>query len=258
MNPNGILLDLDGTLYIGGALIPGAREAIELLRERGVPFLFATNTTRLSRRGLRERLSRLGLEADPDRIHTGLMAARAWLLERGHRRVLPLLAEPAREDLSDLELVQERADAVLIGDLGSEWSYELLERAFRELMAGASLVAINRNRYWQTEDGLSLDAGPFVVALEYAASTTATVLGKPSRAFYEAAASRLGLPPAEIAMIGDDLEGDVEGAQKTGLRGVLVRTGKFRERDLAGSVRPDAVLDSIAEVSRLFTGTTPL
>jgi HAD superfamily hydrolase (TIGR01458 family) len=252
MKPNGILLDLDGTLYVGESLIPGAREAIELLRERAIPFLFATNTTRLSRRSLHDRMSRLGLEADPDQIHTGLMAARSWLLSRGRKRILPLLPDTAWEDLEGLELVTDRADAILVGDLGPAWTFERLNRAFRLLMDGAALVTINRNRYWQTEDGLTLDAGPFVTALEYAASTSATVIGKPSLAFYEAAASKLGLPAAEISMIGDDIEGDVEGAQKAGLRGVLVRTGKFREQDLAGTIRPDAVLDSIAEISQLI------
>lgn len=252
MKPNGILLDLDGTLYVGDSLIPGAREAVELLRDRGIPLLFATNTTRLSRRSLHERMAGLGIEANPDQIHTGLMAARSWLLSRGHNRVLPLLPDTAWEDLAGLDLVTERADAILVGDLGPQWTFELLNRAFRQLMEGAALVAINRNRYWQTEDGLTLDAGPFVTALEYAASTSATVIGKPSRAFYEAAASQLGLPPAEIAMIGDDIEGDVEGAQNAGLRGVLVRTGKFRAQDLAGAIRPEAVIDSIADIAQLF------
>jgi HAD superfamily hydrolase (TIGR01458 family) len=256
MNVRGVLLDLDGTLYIGNSLLSGAADAIGELRARGIPFLFATNTTRLSRTGLRERLLRLGIEATPDRIHTGLIAAAAWLRTSGHRRVLPLLVDSAMQDLGDLEVIRpsgtDRADAVLVGDLGDKCSYELLNRAFRELMEGAALVAVNRNRYWRTETGLSLDAGPFVIALEYAAGVSATIVGKPSRSFFEAAASSLGLPPSEIAMVGDDIAGDVGGAQEAGLIGVLVRTGKFREQDLAGEVQPDYVLDSIAELSRVF------
>jgi HAD superfamily hydrolase (TIGR01458 family) len=256
MSVRGVLLDLDGTLYVGNSSLPGAGDAIAELRARNIPFLFATNTTRLSRARLCERLSRFGIEATSDQIHTGLIAAGAWLRSQGTRRVFPLLVASAMEDLGDLEIIRpsgtDRVDAVLVGDLGDEWSYELLNRAFRHLMEGAALVAVNRNRYWRTETGLSLDAGPFVTALEYAAGVSATIVGKPSRSFFEAAASSLGLPPSEIAMVGDDIGGDVEGAQEAGLIGVLVRTGKFREQDLAGEIQPDCVLDSIAELPRLF------
>jgi phospholysine phosphohistidine inorganic pyrophosphate phosphatase len=252
----GLLLDLDGTVYVGSSLLPGAAEAIQYIKDRGTPFLFSTNTTRLSRQGLHDRLVGLGIEVAPEQIHTGLMAAGAWLRSASHRTVFPLLVESALEDLSDFELIRSSdgrpADAVLVGDLGGEWSYALLNEAFRHLMEGAVLVAINRNRYWRTEDGLSLDAGPFVSALEFAAGVPATVVGKPARSFYESAAASLGVPPTEAAMVGDDIAGDVFGAQEAGLKGVLVRTGKFRDEDLAGTIRPDFVLDSIAELSKLL------
>jgi HAD superfamily hydrolase (TIGR01458 family) len=252
----GLLLDLDGTLNVGDSLVEGAAGAIEALRRRGIPFSFATNTTRLSRRLLRERIARMGIDVPEAMVHTAPRAAAGWLASQGHRRVLPLLCPDAFEDLDAFDLVDPESgapvDAVLVGDLGDAWSYRLLNHAFRRIMDGAALVAINRNRYWRTEDGLSLDAGPFVAALEHAAGVSATVVGKPSRSFYESALSALGLAAGEVAMVGDDLEGDVAGAQRHGLLGILVRTGKFREADLGKGVRPDRVLDSIAEILSLF------
>ena len=124
----------------------------------------------------------------------------------------------------------------------------LLQEAFDLLLSGAALVALSRDRYFRQGERLALDAGPFVAALEYAANTSAEIAGKPSRAFYAAAVSSLNLPlDRSIAMVGDDLWSDVEGAQRAGLQGWLVRTGKFREEVLqGGSVRPDRVLESVA------------
>src|SRR5690606_19090550 len=121
---------------------------------------------------------------------------------------------------------------VVIGDLGEGWSFSRLNAAFRQVLGGATLLALQKNRYWRTGDGLSLDAGPFVAALEYATGVEAVVVGKPSEDFFRLAAASMALPPDRITVIGDDLESDVGGAQAAGMRGILVRTGKFREESL--------------------------
>ncbi|HEX7337840.1 MAG TPA: HAD hydrolase-like protein, partial [Gemmatimonadales bacterium] len=166
--------------------------------------------------------------------------------------------EPALEDMTGLELGGGtsgrprflRPDAILLGDLGERWSYQLLQEAFEYLMAGASLIALSRDRYWFRGDRLALDAGPFVAALEYAADRRAAVAGKPSPGFYAAALGSLGLQPtAAAAMVGDDLWSDVRGAQQAGLQGWLVRTGKYREAALRESgITPDRILDSVAAI----------
>ena len=140
--------------------------------------------------------------------------------------------------------------AVMVGDLGERWSYGLLQEAFEYVMAGAELIALSRDRYWWDQDRLALDAGPFVAALEFATGKSAMVAGKPSPSFYAAALQSLGVQPAgSVAMIGDDLWSDVEGAQRAGLQGWLVRTGKYRETALTESaVLPDRILDSVAEL----------
>jgi HAD superfamily hydrolase (TIGR01458 family) len=142
---------------------------------------------------------------------------------------------------------------VIVGDLGDGWDYDVLNGAFRQLMDGAELIALQKNRYWETAEGLSLDAGPFVSALEYATGREAEVVGKPSDAFFELALSDLGVNAGGAAMVGDDVEADIGGALDAGLAGILVRTGKYRE-DLVSSsgVEPTATVDSIADVPPLL------
>lgn len=251
-----LLLDLDGTLYGEAGAVPGAPEALAALRRRGVPLRFVTNTTRRSRRLLAERLAAYGLVARPEEIVTAVMAAVASLRARGVRRVAPFVAEATLEDLAGFELDGPTPEVVLVGDLGEEWDFVRLNRAFHHLMDGAELVALQRDRYWQRGDGLALDAGPFVAALEYASGRTATVAGKPSKAFFQAALATLSADgitgPEGVVMVGDDLWGDIEGAHGAGLAAWLVRTGKFREDVYARSgIVADGVIGSVAELPGL-------
>lgn len=222
----GLLIDLDGTVTQAGALIPGAAAAIAELRERGIPFLFTTNTSRKSRRAVTGSLRDLGLELTEGEVFTAPVAAAGWLERQGLRRVQLLVPDSTREDFAAFEVTEEEPEAVLVGDLGEGFTFERLDRAFRSLCGGAQLVAIQKNRFWLTEKGPTLDAGPFVAALEYAAATEAVLVGKPSPAFFQTAAAGLGVAPEELAVVGDDPESDVRGAREAGLVTVQVRTGK--------------------------------
>jgi HAD superfamily hydrolase (TIGR01458 family) len=256
--PQGYLLDLDGTLYAGGAAIPGAVTALARLREQHVPLRLVTNTTSRSRRVLVERLRGYGFEVSPEELFTATLAAKVLASTAGYQSIAPFLPEPALEDLAELELAggtSNRAQsgtpqAVMVGDLGDRWNYALLQEAFEYIMAGADLIALSRDRYWLSQNRLTLNAGPFVAALEFATGKSAVVAGKPSLSFYATAVLSLGVGPANsVAMIGDDLWSDVEGAQRAGLQGWLVRTGKYRENALRdGAIRPDRILDSIADL----------
>ena len=254
-SPVAYLLDLDGTLYAGGAAVPGAPETLRRLRRGGVPFRLVTNTTSRSRSVLVDRMRGYGFAVEPEEVFTATLAGAALAREAGHGILAPFLPEPALEDLAGFELVGGtsgraggRPEAVLLGDLGEGWTYAALQEAFEHVMGGAAVIALSRDRYWQRGDRLALDAGPFVRALEYATGVEARVAGKPSSAFYAAALASLGLrPSAGAAMVGDDLWSDVEGAQRAGLQGWLVRTGKFREETLRDAgVTPDRVLSSVA------------
>jgi phospholysine phosphohistidine inorganic pyrophosphate phosphatase len=255
--PKALLFDLDGTLYTDAGAIPGAVEALAELRRRGVPLRFVTNTTRRSRRRLAERLVGYGFEARPEQVVTSVMAGVALLGERGWRRVAAFVAEAALEDFAAFELDSARPEAVVIGDLGDAWDFATLNRAFHFLMDGAELIALHRDRYWLRGDGLALDAGPFVAALEFATGKTATVCGKPSATFYRAALDALRTDFAgragDVVMVGDDLWGDVEGAQRSGLKAWMVSTGKFRDDVLATSgIVPDRLMNSVAELPGLL------
>ena len=225
-----LLIDIDGVLHVGSEPIEGARQALDVLRARSVPFRLVTNTTSRSRRLVVERLVAMGLDIAEAEVLTPAALAVRHCRDRGYARVALHVAPALREDLAGLNDVRSGdVEAVIVGDLGEEFTYERLNTIFRQLHDGAELVALQRNRVWQREDGLVLDAGPFVVALESAMGREATVIGKPSPAFFDAALAELGVEAADTAMVGDDVEADVGGALDAGLDAVLVRTGKVRD-----------------------------
>ncbi len=248
-----VLLDLEGTLYEAGRPVEGASRALEVLARSGIPCSFVTNTTSRPRRALAAELSAMGLPAEPSRIFTAPAAGRALLLERGWRRADLLVKEAVLEDFAGVEEDAEAPDAVVLGDLGEDTTFAILNRAFRHILSGAAFVTLARNRYYRGKDGLLLDQGPFAAALEYATDREAILAGKPAPEFFARALDPLGVTPAEALVVGDDVESDIAGAQRAGMRGALVRTGKFRTEELARSgVSPDAVLDSVADLPRLL------
>jgi HAD superfamily hydrolase (TIGR01458 family) len=253
VTPGALLLDIDGTLYVGDDAVPGAPAAVQLLQGRGIPIRYLTNTTRFSRHELASRLRALGFPAADEQLFTAPVAAAAWLARERVRRIALYVPESTLADFRDFEMVDERPEAVVVGDLGEAWSFATLNRAFRQLLEGARLVALQRNRYWRTPDGLTLDAGAFVAALEFGAAVQAVVVGKPSAEFFRLAAASLPAAAAPPVVVGDDIETDIEGARAAGLPAILVRTGKFRASDLQASLtRPDAVIDSVADLPGLF------
>ncbi|HUY71171.1 MAG TPA: TIGR01458 family HAD-type hydrolase [Gaiellaceae bacterium] len=247
-----ILLDVDGVLHVSGEPIPGAIDAVRRLRTSGHRIRFITNSTTMSRRQLGESLRAIGFAIDDDELQTtGLVASRVL----AGKRVLALTMPGLLEDLDGLQLIGMNADAVLVGgadeseEPGRIYSYLNLNRAVLELLAGADLYCLHRNRWWQTADGPRLDAGALVAGLEYASGIEATVLGKPSPEYFAAALEALDADSELTWMVGDDLEGDIAGGQAAGMRTVLVRTGKFRPDDLEHTrVSPDGIVSSIAQL----------
>ena len=266
--PAGFLFDLEGTIYQGDVLLPGAREAVAGLAERGIPTGFVTNTTSRSRAMLVARLAVLGIVVRPEQFTTAPRAALRIAEQRGWTRICPLLPSAALEDLAPLVFrggvadmddglsTPEGApapDAIILGDLGARWSFSLLQEAFTYIQQGSTLIACSRDRFYRQAHGLVLDAGPFVAALEYATGATALLAGKPSAAIFEAAAESLGVPleaRQEVVMIGDDLRTDVAGAREAGLTAWAVRTGKFADDDIDRfGVRPDRILTDLRELA---------
>lgn len=247
-----LLIDLDGTVHFKGELIAGAAEAIERLRENGLRLLFLTNIDSASPQEIAERLERVGLEIDPAEIMNPLQAGRAYVQNRTGRVFCLMPKHLARE----FDFPGRGADPVrfvVVGDPRENGSYAELNAAFRHIMNGAEIVALQKGRFFYTADGVNLDTGAVVAMLEYAASRQAVVIGKPSAAFFSAALERVGVQANEVAVVGDDIYSDIAGAAGMKMPSVLVRTGKSSQQPpLPEGPQPTWTIDSIAGLPGLL------
>ncbi len=247
----GFLIDLDGVLYVGGKAIKGAQESIDLLKDRKYAFRFVSNTTRTCRNTIAGQLSSLGFDIPVEYIFTPPLAAVAWLKNAGKHRCYLLTTGDVYRDFEHEGFCNPGTiiDFVIIGDAGDRLTYDNLNTAFRHVMNGAEMIALEKDRYWMAPGGLSLSAGPFVQALEFATGKTATIVGKPSKTFFDLALQDMGLRADQAAMIGDDILTDIGGARSIGMQGILVRTGKYRKDAVVNTgVKPSRVIDSIAQL----------
>jgi len=265
----GFLLDLDGVVILAGGPIAGAAEAIATLDRRAIPYRIVTNTSLMSRRLMSAWGARHGLDLPPERILSALSLSAAYTRRRHPDAPLFVLAsDDARSEFHGQHLLTDEqagrpgasAAAVVIGDSPESATYDNLNHAFRLVRGGAELIGMHRNPWWLTPEGPTLDSGAFVTGLEFATGRRATVIGKPSPAFFREAAGELlpslpGASRSDLAMVGDDVFSDVLAAQRLGLRGIFVRSGKHGDQELAsaaarrrGGGRPTAVADSLADV----------
>lgn len=242
----GILIDLDGVLYVGGQPIEGAIEALNAIKSAGFQCRFVTNTSTLSVISIQQKLHRLGFEVALDEIMSAPQAAVNYLNQQNNPVCMLLLADDVKQDFSAFVQSDTEANVIVVGDIGDAWTYALLNQVFDRLMDGATLLAMHKSRFWQTEKGLQMDIGAFIAGLEYASQTESLIIGKPSQAFFQAALDSLQLKAGEVIMVGDDIDSDIGGAQEAGMTGVLVRTGKYRADYVSKSqVQPETVIDSI-------------
>jgi HAD superfamily hydrolase (TIGR01458 family) len=245
----GLLFDLDGVLYVGSRVIEGAIDAVERIRSSGIPCRFVTNTSTLSLDSLQQKINSLGFSIPKQELISAPQAALLFLQQQSDPVCRLLLAEDVKQDFKGFRQSDTDAEYIIVGDIGDAWSYRLMNEIFNCLMKGAQLIAIHKNRFWQTEGGLQMDIGGFIDALEYASNTEARIIGKPTRDFFRIALGTMGLQPEDTAIVGDDIDSDVGGGQQAGLRGILVKTGKYREGYVAASpVKPDFVIDSIRDL----------
>jgi len=253
-----VLIDIDGVLTVSWKPLPGAVAALQRLRAAALPLALVTNTTSRTRASIASALAGAGFPVTAGDILTAPVIAAAYLRERyPGARCLLLNSGDIGGDLAGVTFAHgdhpARVDVVLVGGAGPEFSYQALNRAFGHLRGGARLVAMHRGLYWRTDEGLQLDSGAFVTGLEQAAGTEAEVVGKPAPAFFATALAHLGAGAAHTLMVGDDIESDVLAAQRQGLTGVLVKTGKYLPSTHSGaSGTPDHVLDSFADLPSLL------
>lgn len=247
-----ILFDLDGVLYEGNRVIAGAADTVNWFIDNQIPHLFVTNTTSISRLELVEKLEQFGITSKADDFLTPPIAATQFLISHKLKNIALFVPAKTRTEFSEFSEVDANTkapDAVVIGDLAECWDFETMNRVFNLLIENpkTKLIALGMTRYWRNAGQLQLDVGPMIKAFEYATDKKAIVTGKPAKAFFQAALSLLD-DENEAVMIGDDIVGDVQAAQDAGLKAIQVRTGKFTEHDLTLNIKPDAVLDSIANL----------
>jgi len=245
------LCDVDGTLISGSRQIPGAAAALKRIAAAGVEFRLTTNTTRFSRAGIVDVLSAAVIDIDAQHVLNPAVLARRRILASGKRRAALLVADGAETDFAGVERVEDDPDWVVMGDLGEHFDWQVMQRAFSWVRQGAKLMALQRNRFWDSGDGvMRIDAGAFVAGLEYASGVTAELVGKPSNIFFEEAVGSLAIAPGEVLVIGDDVTTDGAGGAAAGCRTATVRTGKFEDRQLDETgFTPDLLIDSFADLN---------
>ncbi len=247
INISGFLFDLDGVIYVGDTLIDGAKETIACLKTKKIPCRFATNTTTRSLDSLFDKVTQLGLPIEKSELVTPPRIAADYLRKLGKPTCYLILEDDTKRDFAEFPQSNQNPDFIVIGNYSDQWDYQLLNRLFRMMLDGAELLALHKGKYWQTNEGLRLDIGCFVTGLEYVTGKQAIVVGKPSPSFFQAALDEMSLPADKVAMVGDDIESDIGGAQRVGMKGILVKTGKYREHLVAAShVKPDLIIDSVA------------
>jgi len=253
-----VCLDIDGTLTDGilGPVIPDTVEAVRRIREEmRLPVRFVTNTTSLPHRALADDLRERGYLEQASELVTPVTVARRVLPDRGHARGILHAERAAREDFAWFQDDPE-GPAVLLATEAHDLRIADLEPSFRRILEGAAFYTLQRNRYFKKGDALVTDLGPVAAFLGYAAGREAETLGKPSVLLFDSVAKEAQVSRAEIVMVGDDAEFDVSASVALGMRGVLVRTGKFRPEDAARfTPRPTAVLDSVADLPAWLEAT---
>jgi len=242
-----VLLDIDGTLMTGNEPIPGADAAIRFLQDNKIPYRYISNGTRKSRKNVLKKLEILGVRVSIDEIYTPAMAAIQYLRDANISACNLLITNELMEDFQEAGIIHDAyASSVVVGDAGDRFTYTSMNSAFRSLIQGGKLIALEKDRFWKDVDGLSLSAGPFVTALEFSTGCAPIVMGKPSPHFFLAAMKDWIIHPKQVLMIGDDIMTDVRGAQDAGLLGAITCTGKYRPDEIQKSnVRPDMIIKSI-------------
>jgi HAD superfamily hydrolase (TIGR01458 family) len=206
-----------------------------------------------SRQTLQKKLKSYGIFVEKEQIFSAVYAAVSYIKKSGKQKCHLVLMEDAKKEFSAFDLDADNPDFVVVGDLGENLNFESMNIAFQKLFSGAELLALQKNRYWLSDRGYTMDAGALVAMLEFSARKKAQVIGKPSPHFFALALDDLGLPPENVVMIGDDIESDIKGAQRMGIRGVLVKTGKYLPANLERKdVKPWRVIDGICDLKSIF------
>ena len=246
---SGFLFDLDGVFYISDKPISGSIEILEFLKSQNIPYRFVTNTTTKSRNKLFEKLNLIGLPIQENEIISACFVGVLKLRELNSPKVRLILQEDAKSEFDEFEIDNENPEFIVIGDLDKDWNFDIINSIFNQVMNGAKILALHKGRYFKTNEGLQIDSGAFINGIEFATSMKSIVVGKPTKIFFQLALDDLGLNKDCIAMVGDDLINDIQGAQQFGIYSILTKTGKFSQNILNKSnITPDLIINSIKDL----------
>ena len=251
--PKAFLIDLDGTLYFKGEPCPGASETINYLRQEKYQLRFLTNTTAKTPKMLHEQMQALGFDIYENEIFNATYACLLYLRAQPESSCHFMVDDAVKAFFKGIPIDNDAPDFVVVGDYGAGFDFRALNHAFRLLIDGAELIALQKGLYWFSPEGIRLDCGAFVTLLEAAAGKTATIMGKPSEVFFKTVLNNLQLAPKDVVVVGDDITSDILGAERMKMRSILVKTGKFKPNQLENPVaKPTWVLDSVSELPQLF------
>ena len=252
-SPKAFLIDLDGTLYFKNEPYPGAVQTVRYLREKGHQIRFLTNITAKTPKMLYEEMRTLGFDVHESEILNASYACLLYLRSQPRARCHFMVDDFVKAFFEEIPTDNDSPDFVVLGDYGDRFDFRSLNHAFQLLMKGAELIALQKSPYWVSPEEIRLDCGAFTALLEYASNKTAKVVGKPSELFFGIALDSLQVSPSEVIMVGDDITTDILGAERMGMRSVLVRTGKFQPNQLEDPVaNPTWVLDCVSDLPRMF------
>lgn len=249
---HGLLLDMDGVIYRGHSLIPGADRFVAGLIEHGIPFSFLTNNSQRTRRDVATKLRRMGMPVEDHHVYTCALATASFLADQKPFGTAYVIGEGGLHSaLHDVgySIVDSHPDYVVVGE-GRTFTMEMLERACNLIKGGARLIATNMDPNCPIQNGgMRPGCGATVAMLESATGVKAFSVGKPSPIMMRAARKELGLSAAETTIIGDTMETDILGGVQLGYRTILVLSGGTKQQDLATyAFQPDKVIDSIADI----------
>jgi HAD superfamily hydrolase (TIGR01458 family) len=250
-------LDLYGTVFIDKQWLPGAKETVAWLLKSDLQIRFITNTTLKNRRMLSVIFREIGLNVPAESFFIPARAARNWFMaNRPQQGILPLVHSSQLEDMAEIPLVNDGlVDYVLVGDMGDEWNVDVMNKGLRALTDGAALTAFQQNPFWLAADGNRLDNGAFVAALEYGSGKKCRYsFGKPNELFFKMALKDAKAAPEEAIMVGDDYLSDIVGAQKCGIRGVLLKSGKYDNNHNTTEGLAHVILKGIGDLREWIEG----
>ena len=246
------MIDMDGTVYKGDRVIPGAPGFIERLNEKNIPFVFLTNNSAYDRRHYHDKLVRMGFKVKIDNILTSATATVSYLLKyRKGKSVYPLGTPRFVKEAEDsgIKMTDRDPDIVLLS-FDKTITYEKMNNAYQFIKKGAELVATHPDDLCPTEDGYDIDIGPFIRLLESMTGVKATIIGKPNKIMAEMAAERMDTDMKGLVMIGDRIYTDIKMASDAGIRSIMVLSGEAKREDVTPDIMPTMIADSLDDILR--------